>query len=167
MQQQNNENNSKKDNDSQFISDNKKIESITSCKELLYGKDKMIVELIKRTQNSTIKYCRNVNDLQLNTNFFKMTFGQQLQFNECVTKVSNKIKDDFTQLESFYSNCKNNCIDTDIEVEANLFKYNNAKNRITKPKLHPCISSCKSLFFGMHESYEQYFIKGIYNNTNE
>lgn len=145
---------------SQIIPDNKKSEIHTSNKELM-NKDEWINTHINTMQNSIIKFCRNKLELQRNENFFKMEFTKQFEFNECITNSSNKVKDDFDQIELFYLKCKNSCIENDPEVESNLFNYINNSHKLTKPSLHPCVEDCRLLFFGMHESYKKYFIKGM------
>ena len=148
-------------NNSLLMPDSQQLTLNTSNnKELLHKKQEWSSEHVKNIQNSILKFCRNINDLQLSDNFFKMNMTKQILFNECVTKISKKIKDDFTQLESFYSDCKKSCIENDYEVEENLKKYFNATNKLSIPNLHPCLENCQRLFFLMHGDYKQYIHKG-------
>jgi hypothetical protein len=136
---------------------------LISNKELSSGLNELLSKRLETIQNGIIGFCRNTNNLQKAESYYSMNFGQQMNFNECIIKVSDKLRLDMSVLEDFYSNCKSNCLQDEEEKEK-LKKYLDSSNSLIKKTIPPCIYSCRKLYYSYQNKYINYMVvdNGIY-----
>lgn len=127
-------------------------------KELLIGREVIFKERVKQVQDGIISFCRNINLFQDKPNFFDLNITEQFKFNECIDTVSNKMKQDYKDIETFYVKCKTMCGKRFEFVDDNVDEYI-AGARIGK-NLHPCTRDCVELFDILYNNYHDYMIKG-------
>ena len=145
-----------------------KEEDYINIKELFVSKEKEVKYKLKGIQNGIVNFCRNYNMFQNKTNFFNLTLREQFEFNQCIDFTGNKIKKDFKEMESFYSNCKDKCLQDNNykseEILDSIEQYNETKTDLFRPTLHPCVKECMDIFHYVSGKYYKYMFEdaGIY-----
>jgi hypothetical protein len=119
---------------------------------------------LKNFQQSFVDFCQEMNGLYNEENFFRLSMTDQMRFNDCIEKVSLKVKKDFVDLEKFYSNCKTDCFDKydKFIIEKTISDYLESNVKYYK-KLHPCVDDCIQLYLQLTKRYYTYMIDGNYN----
>jgi hypothetical protein len=135
-----------------------------SVKELTVNNGIKYNQDIKKIQNSLISFCMNANLFQKYKNMHELNLSQQFKFNECVDTIINKLQTDISQMELFYSNCRDSCIKINPIIEDNIEEYITKASWIFQPELHPCVGDCTDLFKKMYMRYVTYMTKdnGMY-----
>jgi hypothetical protein len=142
----------------------KKDDFKLSIKELKANVNIKFTDDIEKIQNTLVSFCMNVNLFQNNKNIYELNLTEQFKFNDCVEHVLDKIKSDISDLESFYGNCKQTCLDKHPDLEDNIDDYIKKSSWMFQPDLHPCLENCTSLFKGIYKKYIKYMTvdNGIY-----
>lgn len=131
----------------------------TEIKELLVNKELKNKFIISSFQDKIIEYCKNINFLQNEENYFNINLERQFYFNECIDNSTEEIKHDFLSVEKTYLKCRNECLKVNSNLEDNLLNYITASNNIFRPYLNPCLQECVNLFDTLLDSYSNYMIK--------
>jgi len=145
-----------------------KTQDYILIKELLVGKDRFYIYQLAGIQNGIIDFCKNINMFQKSESFFSLTISGQFEFNECIDYVGNRIKKDFKDLEIFYSECKEKCLDiysyNREEMLEGIEKHLDSMTNFFRPNIHPCIADCVGLYHYTTQNYYNYMVRdyGIY-----
>ena len=124
-------------NNKPLILEQFKSQQITNIKELTIGRERRIKNYVNQIQNGVINFCININDLQNENNFFDLKMNNQFKFNECIDKSVTAVKNDFSDLDKLYINCKNRCFDINPQSKESLDNYIEKSNKKLKPNLNP------------------------------
>ncbi len=130
-------------------------------KELIIMMEKRINPYLNYFQKNFVEFCKDKSGLQNEENFFKLSTTDQMKFNECIDDVSKKVKNDFFDLERFYSNCKKVCYDKydKFSLDSSIDGYVKATLKLYA-NVHPCVSDCMDIYSDFTQRYYTYMIDG-------
>lgn len=112
-----------------------------------------------RFQNESIKFCKDLYQLQEKKTVYDLDLDDQLKFTGCVNEVISGIVSDLTEIENNQNLCFKGC-KNEYDTYLNL-KFENMNPKINKL---PCVSICTEIYKNLNKNYEKYMIdnKGIY-----
>jgi hypothetical protein len=137
-----------------------KFNSDLSIKELTVNHEIQFKRDIKKVQDKLISFCMNTNLFQTHKTMYELNLQEQFKFNECVDFVVNRIQNDISDLEGFYSSCKATCTKDNPDILENIDEFITKHSWVFQPDLHPCLADCTDLFKSMYKKYIRYMTKG-------